>query len=180
MSDQSAQLLPLSCLKCSTPVTAGPNEVAWACATCGQGHLLDEVKGLLPIDVFFSKAIPPGKNGRPFWVARGQVAISQRETYRGDEGRSARAFWAEPRLFYAPAWECAIDEVLGMGSHLLRNPERMEPGSPAPFLPVVTPPSDLQSLAEFIIVSLEAERRDALKTINFNLTLEPAQLWVLA
>lgn len=179
MTQQSARLTPLACLKCAAPVTAGVHEVAWVCGTCGQGHLLDEEKGLLTLDVFFNQNIPPGKTGRPFWVALGQVRLEDRITYKGNEGRAAQEFWSAPRLFYVPAWECSLDEVLQMGSYLLRTPERMQPGSPAPFLPVTTPPGDLQALAEFMIVSLEAERRDALKTILFKVSLEPPQLWIL-
>lgn len=179
MSDAAVRLIPLVCLKCSAPVTAGVQEVAWVCGTCGQGHLLDEEKGLLPIDIFFSQNLQPGQPGRPFWVARGQVRLDQRITYKGDEGRAAREFWSTPRLFYAPAWECAVEALIQMGGELLRSPQAMQAGTPTAFLPVVTPPGDLQALAEFMVVSLEAERRDALKTIDFNLSLDPPQLWVL-
>ena len=55
----------------------------------------------------------------------------------------------------------------------------MEPVSPGRFLPVTTPPEDMQSLAEFLVVTLEAERRDALKEIGFNVKLEEPQLWIL-
>ena len=43
----------------------------------------------------------------------------------------------------------------------------MQAGSPVPFLPVVTLPGDMQALAEFMIVTIEAERRDALKRVDF-------------
>jgi hypothetical protein len=55
----------------------------------------------------------------------------------------------------------------------------METSPAAPFLPVTVPPGDLKALGEFLVMSIEADRRDALKTMEFTLTLEPAQLWVL-
>jgi hypothetical protein len=62
---------------------------------------------------------------------------------------------------------------------MLRSPVQLEPGPPCPFLPVVTPPEDLHALAEFIVYSLEADRKDALKTLRFTIRLEKPQLWIL-
>jgi hypothetical protein len=38
----------------------------------------------------------------------------------------------------------------------------------------------MRALAEFMIVSIEADRTDALKTVNFDLKLATPQLWILA
>lgn len=180
------RLVPLLCAKCRAPVPAQPDEIAWVCEQCGQGLLLNPMPASGPgesathlLDVFFSSAIQPGQKGRPFWVARGQVTLTDRQTYKGDEGRAAHEFWAAPRLFYVPAWETSLDEIVSLGVSLLRSPQRLDPGSRMPFLPVVTLPGDVRALAEFMIVSIEADRRDALKTVYFDLKLEPLQLWVL-
>lgn len=179
MTQVPVRLIPLVCVKCRAPLPAAPDEVAWVCEQCGQGQILDDEKGLLPMSVYFSKNVPQGKNGRPFWVARGQVSLTTRATYSGNEERAAREFWSAPRLFYVPAWDASLDETMQMGVYLLQNPQRMEVGSPVRFLPVVTPPGDLRAMAELFVVSVEADRKDKLKTVDFNLSLEPAQLWVL-
>lgn len=173
------RLIPLSCVKCQAPIPAQPDEVAWVCQQCGQGLLIDGQKGAIPLDIFFSNRLQPGLSGRPFWVSNGKVAIQRRETYSGDEVRAAQQFWAAPRLFLIPAWAASLDEVVSIGVSLLKNPEPMQRGSPAPFLPVVTLPVDLQALAEFMILSIEAERRDALKKVDFKVTLDSPQLWIL-
>ncbi len=180
------RLVPLTCIKCHAPVPAQPDEIAWVCEQCGQGLLLDACPTPGPnesatrvLDVFFSSAIKQGQKGRPFWVARGQVTLTARQTYQGDESRAAREFWAQPRLFYVPAWETTLDEIVSLGVNLLRSPQRLDPGSRMPFLPVVTAPDDVRALVEFMVVSIEADRRDALKTVNFDLKLEPLQLWIL-
>lgn len=175
----TVKLIPLLCPKCRAPVPAQTDEIAWVCDQCGQGMMIDTAQGARPQTMFFSCNIPAGKKGRPFWVSRGQVTITNRQTYKGDEGRAAREFWAEPRLFFIPAWECALDEVITLGAYLLKNPEAMQPGNPVPFLPVVASPGDVRALAEFLVLSIEAERRDALKTVNFDLQMESPQLWVL-
>lgn len=184
MTDKPVTLLPLVCLRCTAPVPANPGEVAWVCGTCGQGLLLNESAGpgdkpLRPLEVRFSTGVRPGQTGRPFWVAQGQADISRRDTYKGNEQRAASQFWAAPRPVFIPAWECALDEVLALGSALLKNPPALQPGSPCPFLPVVTAPEDIHALAEFLVVALEAERRDALKYLGFTLRLGPPELWIL-
>lgn len=187
MSQAQIRLVPLLCVKCRAPIPAQPEEVAWACEQCGQGLLLDPTPKPGPnesatraLDLFFSNAVKSGQKGRPFWVSQGQVSITRRETYKGDEGRASRDFWAATRLFFIPAWEASLDEIVQMGVALLRTPARMEQGSRVPFLPVVTPPGDVRALAEFMIVSIEADRQDAMKTINFDLKLATPQLWILA
>jgi hypothetical protein len=183
MSAKPVALIPLLCTQCQAPVPAQPDEVAWVCAQCGQGLVLD----LTPAgktaasaqEIFFSAAIPQGKPGHPYWVSSGTVRILRRETFKGDEGRAAQQFWSTPRLFYIPGWAASIEEVVTNGVELLRSPVAMQPGSPASFLPVVTLPADMQALAEFMLLSIEAARRDALKHIEFELNLAPAQLWIL-
>ena len=64
-----------------------------------------------------------------------------------------------------------------MGVSLLKSAPGLTAGWRTPFLPVVTPPGDVRALSEFIVVSIEAERRDYLKTIRFEMNLETPQLW---
>jgi hypothetical protein len=179
MRDIPVRLIPLSCVKCQYAVPAQPDEVAWICEQCQQGLILDDARGLRPLDLFFSSALEPGKKGRPFWVAPGQVTITQRQTYKGNEARAAEQFWGAQRLFYVPAWEAELEEIVTTGVYLLRNPQGMQPGKPAQFLPAVTLPGDMQALCEFMIASIEADRRDALKRIDFTLQLQNPQMWIL-
>lgn len=182
MTQSPIRLVPLLCVKCRAPIQAQVDEIAWVCEQCGQGQRLEssgKQGATCALDVFFSQAIQQGQKGRPFWVSRGQVTITQRITYQGNEERAAANYWAKPRLFFVPAWETSLDEVIRTGIVLLNSPVRMDIGSPGPFLPVVTPIEDIRSLAEFMVMSIEADRRDALKTVDFSLSLEPAQLWIL-
>lgn len=178
-SQDPVRLIPLLCARCQAPIPAQPDEVAWICQQCGQGLLIDGQTGASPLDFFFSNRIQPGLTGRPFWVSNGRVVIQHRETYHGDESRASQQFWAAPRFFYIPAWAATLDETISTGVDLLKSPAIMQAGSPAPFLPVVTLPVNIQAVAEFMILSIEAERRDALKRVDFQATLEPPQLWVL-
>lgn len=173
------RLLPMLCIRCGQPVMANPDEIAWVCDTCQRGMLLGDDGSLQPLDVFFSDNLPPGTRSRPFWVTQIRVTITERTTYKNDRSREAAEFWAAPRLFFIPAYQAALEDVVTQGINLLTRPVSINPGPPAPFLPVVTPQEDIHPLAEFIILSLEAGRKDALKTLKFQLNLESPQLWIL-
>ena len=173
------RLIPLICPTCNAPLPARVDERAWVCGTCQQGLLLASDGTLRAQDVFFSNQLRPGEPGRPYWVAPGQVTITDRITFKGDRSQEARQFWAVPRLFFIPAYEASFEDMVAGGVNLLRTPPQLQPGPPAPFLPVVTPPEDLHALAEFVVYTLEADRKDALRTLLFTVKLEPPQLWVM-
>jgi hypothetical protein len=177
---ETVELIPLVCTRCSTPVPANPEEVAWVCAQCGQGLLLDEQKGLASLDVYYSAQIPPNAPGKPYWVAKGDVTV-QRKTYdsgrRGDQ--EAQQFWSQSRQFIVPAYECTLESFTKIGVDWLRQPPALQPGSPTAFEPVTLHLEDVQAAAEFIVVAVEAGRSDKLKEVSLSLNLSTPALWIL-
>lgn len=178
--DQPVELIPLVCPTCSTPIPAEANEVAWVCVQCGQGLSLDEAKGLVPLEVHCATGIAPNTLGKPFWVAEGQVSM-RRDTYGsgGKDARAAQEFWSQPRRFFIPAFSAPLETLLGLGMQLLRQPPNLQPGPDVRFEPVTLYIEDVKSAAEFIVVALEAERRDKVKQVEFTLQLSDPVLWVL-
>jgi hypothetical protein len=175
---QSVELIQLVCIRCKTPLPAEPNEAAWVCAQCGQGMRLDEDKGLVEQFVNFAAGIPNGARGKPFWVADGSVAL-QRDTYSGNQSREAELFWSQPKRFYVPAYALPLDTLLATGTDYLLKPPVVQPGSPTSFEPVILPVEDVRSTVEFIIMAVEAGRKDMLKNVQFSLQLSDPVLWVL-
>ncbi len=76
---QPVALIPLACLKCDTPLPAQADEVAWVCARCGQGLLLDEnaQNGLALLEVQYASGLDPQRKGMPFWVVEGRVQLER-------------------------------------------------------------------------------------------------------
>ncbi|MBN1953898.1 MAG: hypothetical protein JW900_02500 [Anaerolineae bacterium] len=173
------QLIPLRCLRCETPLPAQPDEVAWVCQQCGQGLLLDEEAGLVPLAVHFAANVP-GTAGRPFWVAKGQVGL-QRQTYHGSSRakQEAAAMWDRRQRFFVPAFSCPLDVLVDVGARMLLNPPDLQPGEPVPFAPVTLSPLDVRPVAEFIVMAVEAERKDKLKALHFVVEMEQPELWIL-
>jgi hypothetical protein len=120
-------------------------------------------------------------------VVSGLVAL-QRVTFSGDNSRDMQQFWAQPRWFFIPAYSLTLDQLADAGLRFLKQPLTLQeagaPGIdalaqvPTPFLPVTVHPEDIQPLAEFIILAVEAERRDQLQTVSFTLQLGQPELWI--
>ena len=66
-----------------------------------------------------------------------------------------------------------------VGVKWLQNPPVMKPGLIVEFEPVTVAVEDVSIWAEFLVIALEAERKDIVKKIEFSLELGEPQLWVL-
>jgi hypothetical protein len=177
--DRPVELIPLVCIRCSTPIPAEPDEVAWVCAQCGQGMALNDEKGLASTEVQYATGIPLNGQGKPFWVVEGEAALQGRQTYSGNQDREAQKFWSRPRSFIIPAFTCSLETLLCLGTNYLIQPPDLQPGPPARFEPVTLYAEDVPAAAEFILVAIEAGRKDKLKEVNFSLKLTSPCLWIL-
>jgi hypothetical protein len=176
--DRPVDLLPLICIKCETPIPAYPDEVAWACSRCGQGMILDENQGLLPIEIKAHAYITPGSTGKPYWVVDGKVSVL-RKTYGSNRDEEAAAFWQPKRRFMVPAFTCSLDTLLAEGPKLLLQPLELQEGKPAAFEPVTLPARDIHPLVELIVIAIEAARKDRLKEVQLKVDLSLPALWVM-
>ena len=174
------ELFPLCCIRCDTPVLAEPDEVAWTCAQCGQGLLLYKNQDLVPINIHYSPAIPANGKGRPFWVTIGRVTLS-RQVYGGGAGKmpEAEQFWGAGRQFVIPAFTCPLDTLLSLATQFLNQSPALQEGPAARYAPVILSPDDAPALAEYIVMAVEASRKDNLKAAEISVYLEPPDLWVL-
>jgi hypothetical protein len=173
------ELIPLNCIRCGTPIPAEINEVAWVCRQCDQGQQLGE-DGLLPLEIHYAHGLQPSKKGYPFWVCEGSVTLD-RETYGvfGKKTKDALRFWEQPRQFIIPAYPYPLDEFSRRGVQWLQNHPTLQPGPAAEFVPVTVSAADVPAWAEFLVMALEAERKDKVKTVKFSLQLTRPHLWIL-
>ncbi len=177
--DQPVELVPLLCPHCETPIPASPGEVAWVCAQCSLGWLLDPEKGLLQLDVHYQTGIPQDGVGKPFWVAEARISLKRDVYGYGNKDQEAQQTWAQPRRFFVPAFDCSLDTLISVGPALLRRPPALQEGPPARFSPVSLPPADLQPMLEFIVMAVEADRSDSLKSLQIDMQLSSPVLWIL-
>jgi hypothetical protein len=179
MSPAGIELIPLQCVKCQNPLEAKPDEVFWVCSTCGQGQLLSDEHGLVAQPVHYAAGIAPNTQGKPVWMVTGQVSAS-RQTYRGDDSRAMQQFWQQPRPFVLPAYTLPLDQLVDTCQRMLRQPPSFqEVTARSLFFPVTVHAEDLQALAEYAVLALEAERGDMLKQLDFTVQLGQPELWIV-
>jgi hypothetical protein len=176
--DKPVELIPLVCPKCSTRLPAKPGEYAWVCPNCQEAAMLDEKVGLEPLVVYYQAGILSNQIGRPFWVTEGRVLV-ERKTYSGNQENEALTFWSEPKRFFVPAYIMPLENLLEIGIKYLKNSPKLQGGPAVPFMPVNLPRKDVRAVAEFIVMAVEADRKDKLKEIKLTLTLSEPTLWVL-
>jgi hypothetical protein len=152
--------------------------MAWVCAQCGTGLVLDDSEGLVPLTVHYSGQVKGNATGRPFWTALGTLRL-QRETFAGDKDRDAERFWSQPRRFFVPAFDCPLETQLSLGNQMLLQPPDLQEGTAVAFAPVTVGREDVKALAEFISMTIEAGRDDKLKEVRFTLDLAEPELWIL-
>jgi hypothetical protein len=175
----SVELVLLKCIQCETPVPAEEDEVAWVCATCGRGLQLSEA-GLAPLEVHWS-ATRPGQRvekWRPVWVFTGTARFLRRESYSG-RGQPHR-LWQQPVRLFVPAYACSLEELERVGADLTQQQPRWEAGSPAgPLRGCTLLPEEARAAAEFVVLTIEADQKDKLKTVEFVLEVGEPELWVV-
>jgi len=153
------KLILLRCPTCTQPLTPENDDVVIQCSHC-QTPAAIGVNGPAKIATRFAvpERVKPKTNiWVPFWVFDGRVHIKKRETQGGRRAdrRDSEALWAEPRRLFAPAWEVNMPTV-----------KEVTPG-------------DALKLLEFIIMAIEAQRKDWLRDLLFEIEAGKPEFWAM-
>jgi hypothetical protein len=175
----SVELILLKCPQCSTPVPAEEDEVAWVCDTCGTGVQLTD-SGLARLNVQWAASSEGARVERwlPFWAFSGTVRFHQRLNYGGSAAPDD--LWQAPRRLFVPAFACPLAQLQALGGDLTRRQPALQAAPPAgPLQGCTVLPDDAARAVEFVVVSIEAARKDKLRSIQFSLDVGPPELWLL-
>jgi hypothetical protein len=142
--------------------------------------VLDEAYGLELLDIHYAADIAQNSIGKPYWVADGQVTM-ERNTYdnAGEYGKAAEQFWGQSRRFFVPAFQTPLESLLKVAKAMLLNPPGLNSGPAVPFDAVTLYHDNVLAAAEFIVIAIEAERKDKIKHIDFELEISKPVLWIL-
>jgi hypothetical protein len=185
----TVHLVALKCLQCGFALPAEPDEVVCACPQCGQAARL-EADSLVAQPVTWAEpraGVTPAR-WLPFWAFPGRVVITRRETQgfsfqaalSGAEG--ADPLWQQATRLWVPAFGLSLDLAKNWGALLTRTQPALRPGPAPQGVPLrgcVVALDDARKLAEFVVLSIEAERPDMLSLIEFTLPDGTPELWVL-
>lgn len=180
------KLLELRCPVCARPIAAENDDLVVACAHCHTPISLDEEKGLRPMAVRY---VAPAANAQvvtwlPLWLFQGRVSLQQRETQGRGKTRDAEQFWSAPRYFYIPAWALTLSTIEKLSMPMLASQPVFRPLAEGgqgeiPLQPAVLSAEDAEKLVEFLVLEMEAQRDDWLKTIQFDVSLGAPAFWAL-
>lgn len=180
------KLVPLRCPHCAHPLPARQQDRVVACDNC-PAHVTLAEDGLHLIGVQYAKArrkAPPEITWMPVWVLLGQVELLGRQAQTAwTDDEKAHAMWAESRTFYVPAGEVPLAQVRALGYRFLLEPPTLVALSKRPngarMAPAISDATDAAQLAEFLVLEVEAQRDDFLRRVEFELTVERADLWAI-
>jgi hypothetical protein len=172
------ELVPLECLRCRSRLPAEEGQVAWLCPACGQGQRLDEAAELQPVEIRFARSAGTGEaRWLPFWVLPVRVRVLERVSYGREQPPDPR--WEQPQPFVLPAFDTRPEDAGQWGARFLKEPVTLVDGPVGSLPSVSVTPEEAQALAEFVVLTLEAERRDKIKSLNAVLDFGEAKLWCL-
>lgn len=178
------KLVLLRCPNCARPLTPDNDDVVFMCTNCFTSVSIDE-RGIQAAEVRF--ALPAKGDERaqrwlPFWVYQGRVDILNRETQGRADDKAVQQQWANPLRLYVPAWEISMQVAQDLGSKLIqRQPAArfVERPQGAYMEPAVVSTDDAVRLLEFIILAIEARRKDWLKALDFRIEAGDPELWAM-
>ena len=178
------KLLALRCPTCAQPLKPQNPEVIVLRCDCGTAVSLSDT-GLNTITLqFAAPAVEKFDAWLPLWLFNGRVHITNRQT----QGRNKQAeqdaeqLWNYPRRLYVPAWDLPTETASQLGGDLVqRQPsfERTDQPENAPFIEAVVTPEDALKLLEFVVLNVEAARKDWLKSLEFHIETTTPQLWAI-
>ena len=176
------KLIVLRCPTCGQELAPGDDDLIVLCVSCGTAIEFTE-EGLRPIELRFAATNAKNTEWRPWWVFTGQVHLTRRETQGGNQRDEALRFWAQVTHFYVPAWDLSLSAVREAGlAQLQKQPQLQAMPRPAGArcAPVVVSATDARQLLDYLVVTVEAGRKDGLKDLLFTVEVGLPELWALA
>ncbi len=175
------KLEAIKCRSCGSGLVVELNDFITYCTSCGNGFEITE-SGLQPIEINFATAAIRGEGElvyKPFWFLKSRIEILERESSGGffknlfGGGNSSSG----EIKFYIPAFYCHIDSLKSLATQFtLKNPV----ASPQKFNTKITGFSygreDAMKLAEFLLISFEAEKNDTMKTFRYEINFDSYEI----
>ena len=175
------QLIAIKCTSCGSGLMVEVNDYVVYCSNCGNGYEIIDAK-LVPMEINFAKPAVKGQGDvvyKPFWLMNINVNIISRDA---SGGFISNLFGGSHKtsgdvLFYVPAFWMTIDSVKNIGgTFTLKNPV----ASPQKFNTKMTgfafSKEDAKKIAEFIFLSIEAEKSDTVRSIEYEMKVNSIQV----
>jgi len=178
------KVVQIKCPRCQQPIYSKVKDLAFYCNHCRTMHIRNGGTNVIDFDIAeFNVNSPPDRVYMPFWRLFTNFSINQSKVAGGTLhklGRLLKGTTNGGNLFiYVPAWEMdvstfkrwAMDLTEAQPMYSLRtdfnNVERV---------PTVVGKEEAMQMADFVIVTMEAEKPGTLQYLDYQLQVHDARL----
>lgn len=176
------RLEAVKCKNCGSGLVVEVNDNIVYCSSCGSGF---EIAGgeLTPIEINFAAPAIPSEGEmiyKPFWLLKIKVDILERnakgEFLKNLFGGSGETTSGDV-TFYIPAFYCHLDMMKNLATQFtLRHPVASPQKYNVKLVGFAYGKEDAKKLSEFILISLEAEKGDTMKSFKYELKYDSMEI----
>lgn len=172
----------VKCKKCDSGLMVEVNDNIVYCSSCGSGFEI--IEGVLtPIEINFAAAAIRSEGEmiyKPFWLLKSNINIAERKAsgnflkniFGGSNDNTSGNI-----TFYIPAFYCSIESMKNLATQFtMRNPVASPQKYNTKLVGFAYGKEDAKKLAEFILISMEAEKSDTMKSFNYDMKFESMEI----
>lgn len=176
------KLEAVKCKKCDSGLMVEVNDNIVYCSSCGSGFEI--INGeLVPIEINFASAAIRGEGEmiyKPFWLLKAHLNIAERKAsgnflkniFGGSNDNTSGNI-----TFYIPAFYCSIEAMKNLATQFtIRNPVASPQKYNTKLVGFAYGKEDAKKLAEFILISMEAEKSDTMKSFNYDMKFDNMEI----
>lgn len=176
------KLEAVKCKNCGSGLLTEINDSIVYCSSCGSGFEITD-DGFKSIEINFGAAAIRGEGEliyKPFWLLKTTVNILERKSsgafFKNLFGGSNETTSGNI-LFYIPAFYCSLESLKNLAQQFtLKNPVPSPQKYNVKLTGFAYGREDAKKLAEFLLISFEAEKSDVMQRFNFEIKYDSMEI----
>lgn len=172
----------VKCKKCDSGLVVEVNDNIVYCSSCGSGFEITEGE-FLPIEINFAAAAIRGEGEmiyKPFWLIKAHIQVFERKAsgnfLKKLFGGSADTDSGDVK-FYIPAFYCSLESMKDLATEFtMKHPVASPQKYNTKLVGFAYGKEDAKKLAEFILISLEAEKSDVMKNFSYKIEFNSMEI----
>lgn len=176
------KLEAIKCKKCDSGLVVEVNDNIVYCSSCGSGFEIIEGQ-LIPIEINFASAALRAEGDmiyKPFWLITSTISILERKAtgnflknlFGGSDSSTSGII-----KFYIPAFYCPLESMKNLATQFtMKNPVASPQKYNTSLVGFAYGKEDAKKLSEFILISLEAEKNDVMKSFKYKMEYDSMEI----
>jgi len=178
------KVVQIKCPRCQQPIYSKIKDRAFYCNHCRTMHIRNGGPNIIDFDIGeFSINAPPERIYMPFWRLFSTFSINQSKVAGGTFHKLGRMIKGDANggnlFIYVPAWETDVNEFKHWSMGLTENQPMysLRPDfNNVERAPTSVSKEEAMQMADFVIVTMEADRPGVLQYLDYRLQVHDARL----